>query len=441
MSKQPPTARPHQPKPRLRIALVVLAVLGCVISGILLNLAAPSRSSGSLFGANFCTPSDHVNCDYVLSSRWARIGPLPTAALGAAYFAALAMWFLVIGVPNRAGRLWHLFPLILTAVGLCGSFWFVFVMATRLPVWCTWCVAAHVVNALLFALTLLIWPRVAATEPPDQPPYPTSTRAVSVLTGAAVFVLFFLLAGFAYRNQMVARAFQLEYLDATNNIEYIAWRHAQSPLRDIPLRDDDAGFGNPDAPFTLVVFSDFECVNCWDLHRNAVRIVSQFPGVLRLVSRHYPVSARCNPHVGGGLHYFACDAAFAAEAARATGSAEQWHDYQELLYKNRERFDEGPYNELARQVGLDQEAFAAAMTNEEVRRRVGEDIDLAHRLGVERTPAIFLNGRALANWRITTTDPKPKMDIEKTLALWEHLLGETAAIHLSSPPTQGSRDR
>ena len=122
-------------------------------------------------------------------------------------------------------------------------------------------------------------------------------------------------------------------------------------------------------------------------------------------------------------------------SARATGSPKQWHDYQVLLYKNRARFDETPYNELARQVGLDQDAFAAAMQSEEVRRRVEEDIDLAHRIGVQRTPAIFLNGRALANWRITTTDPKPRMDIEKTVALWEHLLGETATIHRQTPPT------
>ena len=436
MSQQPLTARPRRPTRRLRIALVALAALGCVISGILLNLSSSARGQGRVFGANFCAPGDHVNCDYVLSSRWARIGPLPTAALGVGCFAALTLWFLVIGVPNRAGRLWHLFPSILTAIGLCGSFWFVFVMATRLPVWCTWCVAAHLVNALLFILTLATWPRASAATPADQPPCPTSMRAVSVLAGSAAFFLFLLLAGFAYRNQLIARAFQLEYLDATNNIEYVAWRHAHSPLRDIPLRDDDAGFGSPDATFTLVVFSDFECVNCWDFHRNAVAMVSQFPGTLRLVTRHYPVSARCNPHVGSGLHYFACDAAFAAEAARATGSTKQWHDYLELLYKNRQRLDEAPYNELARQVGLDQAAFAAAMQSEEVRRRVEEDIDLAHRIGVERTPAIFLNGRTLANWRISTTDPKPRLDIEKTLALWEHLLGETAALHRQPPPAK-----
>ena len=438
MSQQPSTARSHQPKPRLRAALVVLAALGSIISGILLNLATPS--SGAL-GAKFCTPTDHVNCDYVLSSRWARIGPLPTAALGFAYFAAMALWFLAVGIPNRRGRMWHLVPSILTAVGLCGSCWFVFVMATRLPVWCTWCVAAHLVNALLFALTLLAWPGISATEPPDQPPYPATARAVSVLGGSAAFLLFLLLVGFAYRSQRIARAFQLEYLDATNNIEYIAWRHAQSPLCEIPVRDDDAGDGKPDAPFTLVVFSDFECENCWNFHRSAAAMVSQFPNTLRLVYRNYPVSARCNPYVGTGLHYFACDAAFAAEAARVTGSTKQWHRYQQLLYENSKRFDEDPYEELARQVGLDKAAFAAAMQSEQVQQRVRDDIDVAHRIGVKGTPAVFLNGRALANWRITTTDPKPKMDMEKTWELWERLLGEKAAIHRQPPPTQDSRDR
>lgn len=438
MSQQPRTVHPHSSKPRLRAALVALAIIGCVISGILLNLGAPSRASGSAFGANFCTPSDRVNCDYVLSSRWARIGPVPTAAVGVGYFATLAVWFLVIGVPNRAGRLWHLFPSIFTTVGMCGSAWFVFVMAARLPVWCTWCVAGHSVNALLFIMTLVSWPRAVAATPPDQPPYPTSMRAVSVLVGSVALVLILLLIGFAHRSQMIARTFQLQSLEATNNIEYVTWRHAQSPLQDIPLRDDEVGFGKPDAPFTLVVFSDFECAHCWEFHLNAVRLVSQFPETLRLVCKHFPASAQCNPYVGSGLHYFACDAAFAAEAARAAGSAKQWHEYLELLYRNRERFDESPYDELARRVGLDEGAFSAAMASEEVRRRVRDDIDLAHRLGVERTPGVFLNGRALANWRITTTDPEPKLDVEKTLALWERLLGEKAAIHRPSPPDHGS---
>jgi len=368
----------------LRIALVLLAFSGCAVSGILSSLSVPASKPATLLGARLCAPTARINCDYVLSSRWARVGPVPTANLGLAYFVMLAAWFLAVGLPNYGGRGWHLFPLILTACGVCVSVCFLYVMAALLPVWCTWCVAGHVVNILIFLLTVVAWPRTAPgrTDLPDEPPYPSHARAGAVLGGSAAMALMLLLAGLAYRNQMVARRFQLEYLKATNNVEYIAWRFGQSPLQEIPIRGDDVSFGDADAPFTLVVFSDFECNNCWDFHRNVYRIISQFPGTLRCVFKSFPVSARCNPYVGRGLHYVACDAAFAAEAARVTGSVKQTHQYRRLLYENRNRFDAAPYVELARRVGLDPQAFIAAIASDEVHRRVKDDIDLGHRLGV-----------------------------------------------------------
>jgi len=156
------------------------------------------------------------------------------------------------------------------------------------------------------------------------------------------------------------------------------------------------------------------------------------------VSKHYPVSKQCNPHVGAGLHFFACDAAFAAEAARETGTAEQVRRYHRLLYENSVQFDQSPYVLLAEEAGIDRQGFSTSYSGEAIHRRVAEDIELAHRLGVEGTPTIFLNNRKLEAWRIVTHDASPRMDVERTLELWERLLGVKAIIHRHGANSAGT---
>ncbi|MFQ5411001.1 MAG: vitamin K epoxide reductase family protein [Phycisphaerae bacterium] len=417
--------------------LSAAALAGCFTSGVLVRMSLPSSTPATLFGAALCAPGDHVNCDYVLASRWAKIGPIPTAVFGLVYFSILTAWYLIVGLPNSRGRHWHLFPLILTTLGVCSSLWFVYVMS-QLPVWCSWCLAGHVFNGLLFILTILARPRRVTSASREAVPYPSHTRAGIVLGGCVAGVLIVFLAILALIHQSVGRRFQLRALAATNNAEYIAWRHSRAPLQAIPIRADDVIIGRSDAPFTLVVFTDFECGKCRYLHREIVRLISQFPEKLRCVSKHYPVSKQCNPYVGAGLHYFACDAAFAAEAARETGTADQTRRYHRLLYENSVRFDQSPYDRLAEQVGMDRAGFLASYSGAAIRRRVAEDIELAHRLGVEGTPTLFLNNRRLEAWRIVTQDASPKMDVERTLGLWERLLGGKAVMHRQGANSTGS---
>ncbi len=355
----------------------------------------------------------------------------------------LSLWFLVVGIPNHPGRRWHLLPLVLTTAGLCGSLWFVYVMAAKLPVWCSWCLGAHAVNALLFLLTILAWRGVrlsgASVERADEgalpsampveTPRPSNMLAGVVLGGSSALIIMIFLYGLAYASAVSLNTLQRQYVEVTNNVDYVAWRYSVEPVLEIPLRADDAAVGRDDVPFTLVVFSDYECHKCWELHAEARRLVSQFPQTLRIVFRHFPVSARCNPHVGAGLHYFACDAAVAAEAARGIASDEQRLALAEALFRNRQRFDESPYRELAEVAGIDVGAFSTALSADAARQRVADDVALAHSLGVEGTPTMFLNGRRLYSWRILPDDLIGRLDAAETLALWERLLGVTAVVN------------
>lgn len=427
-----------------RIALVVLALAGLGVNAVLVQMSVASTSPLGRLGASLCAPGEQVDCGYVLASRWSKIAGVPVAQLGFAYCAVLGVWFVFVGIPNRAGRRWHVFPLILTTAGFCGSMGFIYVMASQLPVWCSWCLGAHAVNGLLFLLTVLAWRGIRSSGPgvrravadgslpaaaPMEVARPSHVQAGVVLGGSAAMILVVYLYGLAYVSAVSLNTLEGRYLEVTNNVDYIAWRHSVEPVRDIPLRTDDAAVGRADAPTTLVVFTDFECYKCWEFHAESVRLVSQFPQTLRIVFRHFPVSARCNSHVGAGLHYFACEAAEAAEAARGIATDKQRLALADSLFRNRSRFDETPYRALAEQAGIDTEAFSTALAGTAARQRVADDIALAASLGVEGTPALFLNGRRLYNWRIVPDDLTGRLDPARTLALWERLLGETAVAN------------
>lgn len=416
-----------------RIALVLTALVGVFICGVLLQLtvAGTNRSMADVW----CKPTATVNCSHVLASKWSKVGFLPTAQIGMIYFACAAAWYGFIGIPNRRGRAWQLLPIAITGVGLLGSAFFLFVMS-RLPVWCTWCAAAHAANFLLFVLSIAGW-FAAKGEGEASPKF----AHVGAVAGMAFLIgVIVLLGGSAYRQQQAAAQFQELYADIVNDVDYIVWRHATSPRFDIPIRDDDLIEGPADAVHSLVIFSDFECEACASLHQNIAGLVASFPDALRVVLRHYPVCRACNPHVDRDFHFFSCDAAVAAEAVREVADRDVALKYWNLLFRNQDHLDENPYADLARDAGLNLSAFEAARSGDDARRRVQEDIELAHRLGVEGTPTLFLDGRRLPQWGIVDNRNRGRPDREATLRLWNALLGMQRTGQSPSNPRSDAKD-
>lgn len=402
----------------IRILLILTAFAGMFICAVLLRLtvAGSDRNITDVW----CKPTATVDCSHVLASRWSKIGIIPTAQIGLIYFGCAAVWFTIIGIPNRRGRAWQLLPVLLLGCGLLGSAAFLFIMS-RMPVWCTWCAAAHAANLLLFILAVIGW-FVASGDGPAQPTF----ARVGAVAGTSLMVgIILLLGGAAYRQQQAAVRYERLYADVVNNVDYVLWKHDTASHHDIPIRDDDLIFGRDNVPHTLVVFSDFECDACAYLHRqtNLFGLVANFPGALRVVFKHYPVCRDCNPYVDRDFHFHSCDAAIAAEAARELGDHDAALTYWRLLYKNRKRFDENPYDQLAKQAKLNLTEFEKARHGETARRRVQDDIVLAHRLGVEGTPALFLDGKRLSQWRIMNSSRLTVVDKDATLRLWRRLLG------------------
>lgn len=422
-----PSVEAHVQPRGLRITLLALCLAGLVVSFLLWMMQADAR--GALSSA-LCSIGQRMACVDVLGSRYAKFVGVPWALWGCLYFSFLTLWYWLIGLPNHAGRAWHVLPFASNVVSMAGSAWMVYVMAARLPTWCPWCLLAHGVNLALFVAAWRGFPR--GPEPAGQTPWPRRGRVFGVVGASAAIAVLFFLAAFAFIQFAAASAWRARYMEAANTADYLIWRHARATLVDLPVRPDDPARGAAEAPHVVVVFSDLECPHCRMFDRFAARLVERAPGRVRVVFKHYPLCAACNSAVAEQTarragpacpHPFACDAAMAVEAVRQLGGPAAAARYISQLFEHADALAERPYERLVLQVGLEPAEWRAAMDDPALARRVADDVALAKQLGVSGAGVVFLDGRRMHDWRLSDAREPNRTDEQATFDLWDRLLG------------------
>ena len=108
--------------------------------------------------------------------------------------------------------------------------------------------------------------------------------------------------------------------------------------------------GPPDAPVTIVEFSDFECAYCSRLIGLLDQVLEKNPETVKLVFKHFPLQN----------HAFAIKAAMASMAAHAQGKFWPFHDQ---LFKNYNQLNDNKIEAIALELGFEKEAFGKEMEN------------------------------------------------------------------------------
>ncbi len=150
-----------------------------------------------------------------------------------------------------------------------------------------------------------------------------------------------------------------------------------------PLDSTDHLRGELDRPLRLVMFGDFQCPFCLGAQSVLRRVHERLGERLVFGFRHMPIPER---------HPLAPLAAEASEAAAAQG---RFWDYHDALYRAQPKLAEGTMLEVAGELGLDTERFAAELEAGTHRERVERDLRSAEASGVTGTPTFFVNGRRL----------------------------------------------
>lgn len=161
----------------------------------------------------------------------------------------------------------------------------------------------------------------------------------------------------------------------------------------LDLEDDDPALGNPNAPVTLVEFSDFQCPFCRRLWQESLPQIKEKYikiGQVKFVYRDFPLT---------GIHPGAEPAAMAGECAEDQGRFWEMHDKifgeQNKLGQGTVEFGVEDLKRWAREIGLDGPAFDACLDSGKYKQEVSKDYSDGAALGVAGTPHIFVNGKPL----------------------------------------------
>ena len=154
----------------------------------------------------------------------------------------------------------------------------------------------------------------------------------------------------------------------------------------VPVTAADPTWGNPDAPVTVVEFSDFQCPFCARVGDTLDELKRVYgPAQVRLVWKNYPLP----------FHGQARPAAEAAMAVFALGSADAFWRFHDLVFANQRELSPENYARWAVMAGVDGSKFEADYAAKRQAVKVQEDVALAARLGIRGTPVFRINGVAL----------------------------------------------
>ena len=152
--------------------------------------------------------------------------------------------------------------------------------------------------------------------------------------------------------------------------------------------------GKPDAPVTIIEFSDFQCPYCARGAKTVDQILEKYPDDVKVVFQHFPL----------GFHKWAKPAAIAAHCAGLQDNDAFW-SLHDSYFKEQKAINEG--NVLAKsrdylnESGLDMDQWATCAENTEsdeykaASKAVDDAMATGGKLGVTGTPGFFVNGEFL----------------------------------------------
>ena len=176
---------------------------------------------------------------------------------------------------------------------------------------------------------------------------------------------------------------------------------------------DDHLRGNPDAPITVIEYSDFQCPFCRQFHQTMQQALTAYGDQVRWTYRHFPLDQ---------LHPHARPAAEASECVAEQKGSEGFWQFADALFKNQERLGSALYREVGEQIGLDIAQFDSCVSERKYQDKVEAQMQEGIRFGITGTPGNFINSTLVPGalpfdenspeYRIGATTLKTVIDME-----------------------------
>jgi len=167
--------------------------------------------------------------------------------------------------------------------------------------------------------------------------------------------------------------------------------------------------GSPDAPVTIIEFSDMQCPFCAAASPTVHELIKMYPGQVKWVFKNFPLD-------------FHEDSPLAHRALLAAGRQGKFWEMHDLVFSDQRNIKRDDLLQKARNLNLDLTSFRADLDSAQLTQLVAADIKEGAGLRVSGTPTFYINGEEFSG----------NMSLSKFQAIIEKKMPEKATQHVPS---------
>jgi protein-disulfide isomerase/uncharacterized membrane protein len=377
------------------LAAILLMCVGAATSGVLW-FHHHGELRARAFASRVCGESGTgpTACDTVNQSGYSTVGGIPLAVFGLLFYGStLSLLLLGMFAAPPLAREAATIAFWLVAAALAIDVVLLGVQVFALRTYCRLCLATYAVNVIS---GILLMPYRAFRREAGQE---TSGSERRVLVGGWILATLSLVGalaagelGFAGRTEATElRAI----LDDPSKVSRYYEDKAAAEFRVAPVQTfeltDAIRLGPPNAPITIVEFTDYLCPFCKQLAPYLEEYLTRANGRVAVYVKNQPLERDCNPTLSRTVHTGACRMALGAICAQRAGKFAAY--YRTAFGSEIENPAVADVIKLGATVGIDPIVFERCLSSPDARAALASEIEEGRRSKVGGTPSLFINGK------------------------------------------------
>lgn len=381
---------------RTDLVSLIIGVIGFATSLYALILHIQLKNSSETLG---CDINDVVSCSKVIGGSYGELLSIPLGAYGMSYFGlviALAILPLFVASSEAWIARWRMLA---AFVGAAVSVFLAYIAYAKIEAVCLVCSTVHALTVVNF-----IWTGVRFRRVKDQQQTVSEGGFSKLLAASLALSVPPLLAGVLLPHVTTLIGSSSTAESESNSGAPVAtpfpaeW--LQVSVSNYVGEGEDYRKGNDKAKVVVQMFSDLECPHC-KVSAEDIEAAQSAVGAdqVLFVYKNYPLSNKCNPHIGGEGHPYACDLAMALRCAGSQRRDAFW-EYKswafsgiEMSSEEKERnFSLGGLKAYAEKIGLDSARFETCLMDKVEMGKIRADAEIGKKMGITGTPLILING-------------------------------------------------
>lgn len=377
-----------------RFSVLTYSALGVLaLSGIALSILLLIWHYYPAFGGEAL--SCGAGCTELSSSDYSSVFGVPLPLYSLYFFVVILMFvagFMLYGHELFNGFISLMFCLYVIAA-IC-SIILVSIMFYS-GTFCPACLGTHIVVILSLAIVVLLVFRTGiAGKLKIDKTIALKKRELRPTLLYLLIAMILLVPALSYVDILVRTGFVKNRITADNAKKFAEELYKTEPA-ELSLPDSLMSYGDKKAKIKLVIFTDFMCSACYKNNEVINALIKKYPDDIFIQYYNYPLDHDCNSDIKITLYKNSCNLSKYMVIASREGIFQELLDYYYKNYKEIKSAVKRDNNALLNKYLLSKGKILRPDIETEAKKIIARDIELAHTLGLQSTPVIFLNGRKI----------------------------------------------